>query len=152
MNIEQYSLQTDSSHLSYKFESVGPRGIIKKLVSFRKINLLKGNYYNLSFGDWDQINGVLNDLVISNNNDTSKVLFTVYHTVLQFLDYHPDAKIFITGSTKSRTRLYQMTISQNIKEITSQFEIKGLRNKNWEDFRVGINYEAFHVKMKKGKL
>ncbi len=152
MNIKQYSLLSDSLHLAYKFESVGPRGIIKKLVSFRKIKSLKGNYYNLSFGDWEEINGDLNDLVISNNKDTAKVLFTVYQTVLEFSKHYPRANILIIGSTRSRTRLYQMIIAQNIGEIDKQFGIQGLKNGIWEEFKNGINYEAFLVKTNREKL
>jgi hypothetical protein len=152
MNIEQYSLQSDSSHLTYRFESIGPRGVIKKLVYYRKLKSLKGNYYNLSFGDKDEITGILNDLVISNNYDTSKVLFTVAQTVLLFVKHYPNANILIIGSTKSRTRLYQMTIAQNISEINKQFEIQGLKNGNWEDFRKGINFDSFLIKVNKRKL
>ena len=69
------------------------------MVYYRKIKSLKGNYYNLSFGDWDETNGVLNDLAISNNYDTSKVLFTIAQTVLLFIKHFPDANIMIIGST-----------------------------------------------------
>ena len=152
MNVEQYSIISDSTNLSYKFVSIGPRGVIRKMVSYRKIKSLKGNYFNLSFGDWDDISGILNDLLISNNYDTSKVLFTVAQTVLLFVKHFPDANILIIGSTRSRTRLYQMTIAQNINEINKQFEIQGLRNGNWEIFRKGINYDSFLAKIDKGKL
>ena len=101
----------------------------------------------MSFGDWEEINGDLNDLVISNNKDTSKVLFTVCQTITEFSKHYPKANILIIGSTKSRTRLYQMIIAQNKNEIDKRFEIQGLKNEIWENFTFGITYEAFLVKI-----
>lgn len=152
MNLDQYLIASDNSHLTYKFDSIGPKGIIRKLVSYRKINTLNKNYYNLSFGDWDKVNGRVNDTIISNNSDTKKILFTVGLTALQFLNHFPSAEVFIEGSTISRTRLYQMTIRQYIVEIDKLLDLKGYRNGNWEMFKPGINYEAFLLKKKINNL
>ncbi len=53
MNFDYYSIISDDSDLTYKFQSTGPKGIIKKVVTFRKIISSNENYYNLSFGDWE---------------------------------------------------------------------------------------------------
>jgi hypothetical protein len=148
MNIEHYFITSDSSHFLYKFQSIGPKGIINKVVFFSKINHPYKNYYNLSFGDWDDINNGINDCITSNNNDTKKVLFTVAITTKLFMTRFPDATILIEGSTKSRTRLYQMSIIQNLQEIEKYFEILGLRNGKWRKFKTGINFDAFLVKRK----
>jgi hypothetical protein len=151
MNLEHYSIISDSSNLSYKFVSIGPRGVIKKYVFYRKVNFIKDSTYNLSFGDWDSIIGGIDDLVISNNNDTTKILFTVYQTVLLFTSHFPNANVLIIGSTNSRTRLYQMAIGRYFFEIEKNFDLQGLRNGVWEQFKHGINFDAFLAKKKINK-
>jgi len=54
-----------------------------------------------------------------------------------------------TGSTKSRTRLYRMGITKYFEEIQKDYFIFGLRNEEWENFEIGIEYEAFLAKRKK---
>jgi len=148
MDSEQYSIIADGSHLSYKFQSIGPKGIIRKIVRYSKISDFNENFYNLSFGDWDEISGRLNDRVNSNNNDATKVLLTVAFTIFQFIIHFPDANILIVGSTSSRTRLYQMNIGRNIKEIDKHFVLQGFINGDWQSFRTGIDFEGFLIKKK----
>jgi hypothetical protein len=65
MDVEKYSIIADSSNLMYEFDSIGLKGVIKKIVLFRKITTLNENFYNLSFGDWDEAKGRPDDDVIS---------------------------------------------------------------------------------------
>ncbi len=148
MNIEQYQTSYDSSNLSYIFQSIGPNGIINKVVLFKKMNISNRNFYTLSLGDWDETNGNIDYYSVSNNGDTDKVLFTVGQTVLEFVNHFQNASILIVGSTISRTRLYQMAIAQNINEIAKLFEIEGFRNDQWEKFKTGINFEGFLISLK----
>jgi hypothetical protein len=148
MNIEQYQTSYDSSNLLYKFQSIGPNGIINKVVLFKKMNALNENFYTLSLGDWDNTNGNIDYYSVSNNGDTTKVLFTVGQIVLEFVNHFQNANILIVGSTISRTRLYQMTIAQNIEEIEKLFQIEGFRNNQWEKFKSGINFEGFLISLK----
>jgi hypothetical protein len=41
-----------------------------------------------------------------------------------------------------------MSIVQNLQEINKRFDILGLRNGHWENFKIGINFEAFLAKKK----
>jgi hypothetical protein len=145
MNIEQCSIHSDNSHLAYKFKSIGPNGIIRKVVRYTIIQGLHENYYNLSFGDWDEVNGIIDDHIISNNKDTEKVLLEVARTALQFLEHFPKAKILILGRTRARIRLYQMSISKNITELNELVDIKGFKNGHLKKFEPGINYEGFLI-------
>ena len=43
-----YPYKIDSSYFDYAFESVGPKGIIRKIASF---SLIESNVYNFAFGD-----------------------------------------------------------------------------------------------------
>ncbi|MDY0078766.1 MAG: hypothetical protein RBR87_15970 [Bacteroidales bacterium] len=108
---------------------------------------LKG-VYNLAFGDKDHSTGDINDTVISNNGDSEKVLASVVATVYAFTDRYPDAWIYATGSTKSRTRLYQIGIAKFFSEVEEDFEVLGERNNDWEVFRKSVSYEGFLVRRK----
>ena len=90
----------------------------------------------------------IDDKVISNNGDSEVVLATVVSAIYAFTDKHPDAWIYATGSTKSRTRLYRMGITKYMKEVKQDFEIFGEINKAWESFEKEIDYESFLVKRK----
>ena len=104
-----------------EFVSEGPKGQIPKLIKYSETNL-KG-LFNLAFGDKDQNTGEINDNVISNNNDSEKVLATVVATLYAFTDRHPDEYIMAIGSTKSRTRLYRMGITKYLDEIKKDYHI-----------------------------
>jgi hypothetical protein len=104
--------------------------------------------YNLAFGDWDELNGKLNDEKRSNNGDRDKVLATVALTVCDFLRYHPDSIVFAMGRTNSRSRLFQMGINSNWYKIQNVYHIEGYLLGRWEKFQTGKNYEAFTVRLK----
>ena len=79
MNLPKYPLASSDKMMTFEFISEGPRGLIHKLVRFQPTNL-KG-VYNLAFGDKDHTTGEIDDTVISNNEDSEKVLATVVATV-----------------------------------------------------------------------
>lgn len=130
---------------SFEFFSEGPRGKIKKTIVYTRIG---PGLYNLAFGDWNKEMQALDDSNRTNNGDRDMVLATVAHTALDFFKLFPKAKLFIEGSTYSRTRLYQMGINANFAEITEKFEIQGFVDESWEPFIHGCNYEAFLISMK----
>lgn len=130
----------------YEFISEGTKGQIPKLIKFSE-TALKG-FYNLAFGDKDLKTGNIDDTVISNNGDSDQVLATVVSAVYAFTDTERDLWVYATGSTKSRTRLYRMGITKYLEDVTADFEIFGLNDGEWEDFRKGVDYTAFLVKRK----
>ncbi len=146
MKLERYALKAEDSLMAFEFKSIGPNGVIPKIVNYSETNL-KG-LYNLAFGDKDLNTGAVNDLSISNNGDSEKVLTTVVASVYAFTDYYPNSYIYATGSTKARTRLYRMGITKYLNELKKDFTIYGLRNDEWEIFEKEIEYEAFLVKRK----
>lgn len=146
MKLPKYSLKSGEKLTTFEFISEGPRGQIVKVVQFKQTNLK--NVYNLAFGDKDQNTGEIDDTVISNNEDSEKVLATVVATVYALTDKYPDAFVYATGSTKARTRLYRMGISKFLTEIKNDFEILGERNDKWEIFKKDIDYDGFLVTRK----
>lgn len=133
----------------YEFYSEGPKGIVKKLVRYSLIQEFPYKIYNLGFGDWNETNKDVDDLVTTNNNDSQKVLATVADTVVDFLNNQPHAAVFAQGSTASRTRLYQMNILSYLGKINkAPYIIQGYLDGNWQSFEKGINFDAFIIRRK----
>lgn len=144
MLLSRYELISDESLTVFEFVSVGRKGEIPKIVQYSETNL-KG-FYNLGFGDKDLRTGEVDDTVISDNGDSQKVLATVAATAYAFTDKRPEAWIYAAGSTKSRTRLYRIGLTNNLDEITEDFELYGQSEGEWQEFVRGVEYEAFLVK------
>ena len=71
-------------------------------------------------------------------------------TIYSFTGKNPDAYIYATGSSESRTRLYRMGITNNLEELKKDFLVFGLRNdEEFEPFIVGEDYLGFLVTRKK---
>ena len=150
MNLPKYPLSSSERMTTFEFTSEGEKGLINKIVRFQPTNL-KG-LYNLAFGAKDKLTGVIDDKVISNNGDSEKVLATVVATVYAFTDRYPDALIYVTGSTESRTRLYRIGIAKFIDKAIADFEILGEINDDWEVFQKDVEYQGFLIRRKNKKL
>ena len=147
MNKPQYLYKTEAEFTIFEFVSEGPKGSIKKIVEYTET--ATENVYNLGFGDYDETTNSINDLSVTNNGDSLKVLATVASTVYAFLDKHPNAYIVASGSTNVRTRLYRMGITNNLAEIKEDFVVYGLSERGtWDEFEVGEDYEAFLITRK----
>lgn len=148
MNLDRYSFETNKSFLDFEFESDGPKGKIKKVVRFSPQNANGITYFNLGFGDVNPETGSIDDLSKSNNGDREKILATIAHIVLAFTEHFPDVMVYAQGSTASRTRLYQIGISNNFDEINPILKVYGFSGSGWHPFEKGMNYEAFLVSRK----
>ena len=142
-----YPTKVSTHFIAYDFISEGRNGKILKGIRYNLTEF--SNIWNLGFGDLDPLTGEINDLSVSNNGDSEKVLATVARTCIEFTDHFPEAMIFAVGSTKVRTRLYQMGINSHLDEILELFIIKGLLNGQWEAFRINKNYDALLIKRRK---
>ena len=138
LNLDKYLYKTNPSYLDYEFDSVGPKGIIKKVARFIEIGT---NLYSFGFGDLNEKTGEINDTIVSNNED--KVLATVASIIYDFANIYTKAAVFIQGSTAARTRRYQMGINKYWEQISPIFEIFGQKDDTWELFRTGENYNVF---------
>jgi hypothetical protein len=131
MNLERYELDAAQNLMVFEFISEGPQGKITKLIQYTKLH---SNIYNLGFGDKNIISGDIDDKVITNNDDSKKVLATVAFSVYIFTDIYPAAWIFAAGNTKTRTRLYRIGITNNLIKISTDFEVYGYRNNRLTKF------------------
>ena len=147
MNYEKYELESDRKLLVFEFISTGPKGEIRKLVQYTETNLK--DYYNLGFGDKNDKTGEIDDKIITNNGDSQIVLATVASTAYAFTEKYPDAWIYAVGSNSIRTRLYRIGITNNLLEIKRDFDVYGLKDGQWHEFRKNVEYKAFLIRRKK---
>ncbi len=145
MQLPRYTYRTNENFLDYEFTSIEPRGHVKKIARFTQI---RPHVFNLAFGDLDEETGEISDTAITNNNDSRKVLATVAATVHDFTLQYPGGSVFAKGRSHSRTRLYRMGITNNWQEISNEFEVYGLLDKQWALFAKGKDYAAFLVRRK----
>lgn len=146
MKLPRYATKADELQTTFEFVSEGPRGRIPKLVQFSETNLK--DFYNLAFGDKNPETGALDDLSVSNNGDSEKVLATVVDAVYAFCYRRPEAWVFAMGSTPGRTRLYQMGLNRFHAQVVEDFDVYGLQNGEWLPFQPNISYTAFVVQLK----
>lgn len=147
MNKPKYLYKSEAFLKVFEFTSEEIKGSIKKMVQFSKTGT--ENVYNLAFGDYDEETKSINDLSVTNNGDSLKVLATIASTVYAFTEKYPNAWVVATGSTNVRTRLYRMGITNNLAEIKEDFDIYAFTIVGkWEEFIVGEDYEAFLITRK----
>jgi hypothetical protein len=150
MDKSEYEFKLIKRLWSFEFYSEGPKGKIKKVVSFTPYNVNGRTCFNLCFGDWDETRQMVDDLIITDNKDSLQVLATVADSVLFFSKLYPNTFIYLKGSTPSRTRLYQMGITKYWAEISSLFIVYGYSsNDKWELFLKNVRYDAFLILRKK---
>ncbi len=141
MKLPRYEYSTEGEAELFKFTSEGNKGSIKKLVVYSQ--MLQQDIYNLAFGDYDEATNSLDDVLITNNNDSQKVLATVAYTLCVFTDKHPNVWVYATGSTSIRTRLYRIGITTNIETIRGDFKIYGLMKMPGRNLKKGRIMKPF---------
>lgn len=146
MNLPHYSYFTNDFR-AYEFISEGPKGKIKKVVTFSRIQD-EPLIYNITLVDVDPVSGLTSDLTISDNGDREIILATVAHTVIDFSAHYGNHFVFAKGSTTVRTRLYQIAIAALLEEIGEDFDMYGVIEDIAYPFQKNVNYEAFLVKKK----
>ena len=147
MNLERYPVKADDDFKRFVFFSEGPKGSIRKVVEFQQDG--NDNFYNLAFGDWDEVSESTNHNSRSNNGDRDKVIATIASAVFEFMLVYSNAIIYAKGATEARTRLYQMGISKHLDEISLRYAISGWYEDQWEPFESGKNYKSFSLEKKK---
>ncbi|WP_310395025.1 DUF6934 family protein [Hymenobacter sp.] len=146
MNIDKYALKAESSLTVFEFISEGPNGNIRKLIHFQETN--EPGVYNLAFGDKQAGLVEINDLAISNNGDSEKILATVVSALYAFFAKYPDSFVYATGSTRARTRLYRMGITRFYDEIKTDFYLFGQVGDDFHEFEIGREYSGFLAQRK----
>jgi hypothetical protein len=149
MSLAHYELAVSTDCLSFEFDSDGPKGTIKKVIHYTKLDAQGFIVYNLGFGDFNEATGKINDLSVTNNQDRDWVLGTVANSVLYFFNKYPDSQVVFKGSTPARTRLYIMEISKHWNEVKDLVSVEGLTGHGWESFYKNRRYTALLITPKK---
>ena len=146
MKLDRYELKAGDQFLTFEFLSEGPKGIITKLIQFSLVN--QTNLYNLAFGDLDAETGEIDDMIVTDNGDSEKILATVVAAVYAFYDQFPTAWVYATGSTGVCTRFYRMGLNKYFELVKQDFQIFGQLQGEWEVYEKGTDYYAFVVQKK----
>lgn len=144
MEIERYEIENNVNSVYFEFISIGSQGSIVKVIKYTKIND-EPLVYNLGFGDKNLTHETIDDKAVTNNGDTDRVLATVAFTIYAFYKEFPDANVYLSGSTTSRTRLYQININKFYDYISKDFIIYGELEQGFERFEKGVNYQGFFI-------
>ena len=140
---ETYDISPAGNGLSYAFNSIGPKGLIQKIVLFQWYSI---NSYNLAFGDI--VNGFLSDETVSNNRDFVKVLGTVAKCAYHFVEKHPGVMLKITPVDEGRKMLYNAVFKRHHRSIAEKFDIQGRIDTALEAYDPDKLYDEFELKHK----
>lgn len=148
MNIERYEYTASESLLDYEFYSIGPKGNIRKRVSFDLYELDQLTFYSLIFGNYVEGTGEIDILAVSDNKDTEKSLVTVFTILIEFTSHFPGKLVYAIGSSEARTRLYQINIVKHWDTIEPLLLVYGEHEGEWEPFNNNTRYKSFLFKKK----
>ena len=149
MDLPHYSFVVSDNRLAYSFYSLGPRGVIHKVIRYARLETDGHVVFNLSLGDVDSETKQIREGVVSGNADKDRIFKTVAKTATLVCEDYPCAYIRIRGSSQSRNRLYQIAISRHLKQIRLQYDVYGLVGEEWEVFRENQRYEGFLLHSRK---
>jgi len=125
---------------TYRFTSEGKRTIVK-LVEFTPTG--QPNMFNLGFGDLLP-DGKMDDKTISDNGDMKKVFATVIQIVIDFTAKYPFLKIFFSGSSPGRTKMYCRILKTYYAAFSPKFRITGLIEQESEIIEVDYDPVIFN--------
>ena len=140
-----YQTESNEENTRFQFQSIGKRGVFEKVIFFTPLTI---DTYNLSLVDYDTATEQYDDLSVTDNGDMPEVLVTVISTIYQFLASNPGKKIYFEGSTRARTRLYQIAISKIYYPEQGDLLINGLQDGQWFPFEPNINFDGFLAEKK----
>lgn len=144
MAVERYETRVTEDVLVFEFVSIGPKGEILKRVIYQHV---EDDLYNLAFGDATS-DGFINDEIVTNNNDTSKVLATVAMTIFDFFTAHEGTIVLVKGSTHLRTRLYRWYLTQFLTQINQDFVLFSELYGEIKRFQKNMDYPSFSITKK----
>jgi len=143
LKTKPYPIKTISTE-RYEFESKGARGVVAKAVEITPLN--KKGFYNFGFGDIAP-DGTINDTIETNNQDLITVLATVIRIMRDFINNHPKAKLFFTGSNEQRTTVYDYIVKRNYHALKPYFKITALVKRDNKVLQIDFDPESREEKL-----
>ena len=151
MNENRYiEIKNDPDYTVFKFVSEGRYGKLTKIVRFDKLKR-RNNTFNLALGTLLD-DGEMDFTSITNNGDRNKILATVAKIIYTVVEKYPDMDVYVTGSDRRRTLLYQRAIIYAYDELIETFNIYGVLTNDemidYEPFDRSKNYLGFLIQRK----
>jgi hypothetical protein len=149
MNNDRYdNVEIASNFRFFTFVSQGRHGALTKIVTFSEFIRIQ-NTFNLSLGTLLP-NGKIDYDTITNNGDRNKILTTVALIIGIFIQQHRGISVYVAGSDKRRTLLYQRAIAYGYEELIELFNIYGdfsleSEESKFEPFDNSKNYSGFLI-------
>jgi hypothetical protein len=122
------------------FQSLGPKGIIIKVIRFEYV---KENRWNLGFGDFKR--GQIETNKMTNNGDMAKVLATVAAATSAFLEEYPDRIVEIRPVDEKRKMLFNLVFSRRWEQIKEKAFVFGLKGNEREIYSPHQFYDSFEI-------
>lgn len=122
------------------FQSLGPKGIIIKIIRFEQVH---GNRWNLGLGDFKQ--GKIETNKLTSNGDVVKVLATVAAATLAFLEEYPERIVEIKPVDEKRKRLFNLVFSRRWAQIREKISINGLKANERMIYSPHEFYDSFEI-------
>ena len=142
--IQPYTYKELTPDTQYYFASIGEKGKIIKVVVFFPI---AENVWNLGFGDL-QNDGLIDDLVVTNNQDARKVLQTVAKIAIDYLARFPNRILELKPSDEKRKKLYNSIFQRYFSDIELIFTVTGFLGTGEEQYIPSIFYDKFRITIK----
>lgn len=139
---DSYPFQSSPSFEVFRFESIGVKGVIVKLVFFQKIPG-RERVWNLGFGDLTGKN--VDDSIVSNNVDLIKVLSTIVQITIAFLARNPAAILEIKPVDEKRKRLYNHLFRRHFHEIELKIAVFGWIGRKKRAYRPELLFDRFEM-------
>ena len=131
-----------TNELHFDFISVGKKGVIHKRVTFIE---LEYGFFNMGLGDLNPESAEVDYFSVSDNGDRNTILATVSEIIVSFFELYPSHTIYFKGTSRSRTRLYQMAINHFYDELSERFHILGELDDKMTRFKRNTNYKSFLI-------
>lgn len=137
-----YPFRATEDYLSFTFESVSEQRVVRKKAEF---TVMSENVYNFGFGDVTD-EGEIDDLAVTDNKDTYMVFATLIQILLDFFKTHNNKFVYFTGSTQSRTRMYQIVLSKEKANWKDILIVYGMSDGEAVPFETDCKFDAFMIK------
>ena len=142
MNEDSYEFTLSRTEYRYEFVSVSAKKEVKKVVLFSQTE--SRDIFNLALLDLLD-DGGLSDLSETKNADLKVVLATVFKIIIDFLNRNLNCFVAFKGSDERRQRLYRITISGNLAEISNEYQVLGSLANAVEFFEPNKSYDYYII-------
>jgi hypothetical protein len=140
---DHYQYVASITEENYLFISEGIKGKILKFVEFTH---LINNDWNLGFGDLK--GGIVDGVIMTNNQDVVKVIGTVAKITYEFFNKYPYAVVIIKPVDDKRKKLYNIVFQRHFKDIDARFHILAYIGGRKESYLSSKIYDSFELSLK----